>query len=113
MAIYRKAGTQMGSSSQPAVTVRTDNPASIDSEMSELTQQVADGNLAGFREYLARTRANGDWQDRVFVLGRVAPKVCIDALDTACSAEPEASDLFITRCAYYGNLAETMRGTGT
>jgi hypothetical protein len=103
----------MGSSSQQPVNLRAVASASADAEINELTQQVAEGNFAGFRDYLARAHASADWQDRVFVLGRVAPKVSIDALDAACSAEPEAADLFVIRCAYYCGLAETMRGTGT
>ena len=103
----------MGSFSQQPTTLRTDGSGSGDAEITQLIQQVQQGSLAGFREYLARTRANADWQDRIFVLERVAPKLSIDTLDAACSAEPDAADLLVTRCAYYGNLAQTMRGTGT
>jgi hypothetical protein len=103
----------MVSSSHQPVILRTVGSASGDAEINELIQRVAEGNMAGFREYLALTRANGDWQDRVFVLEHVAPKVSIDALDAACSSESEAADLLVIRCAYYANLAATMRGTGT
>jgi hypothetical protein len=103
----------MGSFSQQPVTLRTVGSASGDPEINEWIQQVAEGNFAGFREYLARARANADWQDRIFVLEHVAPKVSVDALDAACAAEPEAADLLVIRCAYYANLAQTTRGTGT
>ena len=103
----------MGSFSQQPVTPRVDRSASGDAETVELIRQVAEGNFAGFRDYLARARADADWQDRIFVLERVAPKVSIDALDAACRSEPEAADLLVIRCAYYANLAATMRGTGT
>lgn len=98
--------------SQQPISLST-NDCSGDNEIAQLAQQVQEGHLAGFRECLTRTRANADWQDRVYVLHCVAPKVSIDTLDTACSAEPEAADLLVIRCAYYCDLAQTMRGTGT
>lgn len=102
----------MGSLSQP-VTLRTDDSVRQDDEITRLTQQAQAGDFAAFREYLARTHADADWQDRLYVLDRVASKASIDALDAACSVEPEAADLLVIRCAYYCNLAATMRGTGT
>lgn len=102
----------MSFSPQPA-SPRTSNRATNDPEIQGFIQQVAQGDFAGFRDYLARTRDNGDWQDRIFVLERVAPKVSIDALDAACSAEPEKADLLVIRCAYYADLAQSMRGTTT
>ena len=71
------------------------------------------GRFEGLRDYLARTRANSDWQDRVYLLERVAPKASIDALGAACAVQPETADLQLIRCAYYAELAKTMRGTGT
>jgi tetratricopeptide (TPR) repeat protein len=71
------------------------------------------GNLAGLRQYLARTRSECDWQDRLFMLGLVAPSVRLAALDFACETESEAADLFLIRCAFFSDLAATMRGTGT
>jgi len=103
----------MASSSQQPVTLRTDDSGPSDPEIEQLKQQVQEGQLADFRAYLSLTRASGDWQDRLHVLPRVAPNVSIDGLDAACSAEPEAADLFVIRCAYYSELAKTMRGTGT
>lgn len=98
--------------SQQPISLHT-NDCGGDTEITQLTQEVQEGHLAGLREYLTRTRANADWQDRIYVLHCVAPKVSIDTLDTACSAEPEAADLLVIRCAYYCDLAQTMRGTGT
>ena len=101
------------SSSQQPVTLRIDGSAAGDAELNEFIKQVAEGNFSGFREYLSQTRASADWQDRIFVLERVAPKVSVDALDAACAAEPEAADLLVIRCAYYCGLAKTMRGSAT
>jgi hypothetical protein len=98
---------------QQPVTLRTDDSGPSDPELAHLTEESAAGRLNALREYLSRTRASGDWQDRIHVLERVASKVSIDALDAACTAEPDAADLLVTRCAYYAELAKTMRGQGT
>ncbi len=103
----------MASSSQQPVTLRTDESGLGDPEIAQLIEQVQEGRFEGLRDYLSRSSASGDWQDRIHVLERVAPKVSIDALDAACSAEPQAADLLVTRCAYSGELAKTMRGSGT
>lgn len=103
----------MASSPQQPITMRTDNSSPGDPEIIQLISQVQGGRFEGLRDYLSRTRSNGDWQDRLHVLPRVAPKVSIDALDSACAIEPEAADLLVTRCAYYCELAKTTRGTGT
>jgi tetratricopeptide (TPR) repeat protein len=84
-----------------------------DAEIPWLKQELKRGELAGLREYLARTRKECDWQDRVFVLSEVTPGIRLAALDFACDTEPEAADLFLIRCAYYSALAWTMRGSGT
>ena len=83
------------------------------SEASVLKEQVRQGDLTGLREYLVRTRKECDWQDRVFMLSLVTPSVRLAALDFACDTEPEAADLFLTRCSFYSELAGTMRGGGT
>jgi tetratricopeptide (TPR) repeat protein len=82
------------------------------SEASDLQEQVKDGNLTGLREYLARTRKERDWQDRIFMLGLIVPSMSLAALDFACEAEPAAADLFLIRCAFLSELAATMRGSG-
>jgi hypothetical protein len=97
---------------QQPVSLRTDDSGSGDPEIARLTQEVREGRLDGLREFLSRTRASGDWQDRIHVLERVAPAVSIDALDAALTAEA-AADLILIRCAYYAELAKTIRGTGT
>jgi hypothetical protein len=103
----------MASSPQQPVSLRTDNSTPGDPEIALLKQQVQEGRFEGLRDYLFRSRAIGDWQDRLHVLARVSPKVSIDALDDLCSAESEAADLHMIRCAYYCELAATMRGSGT
>lgn len=103
----------MASSPQQPVSLRTDNSTPGDPEIALHQQEVQEGRFEGLRDYLSRTGASADWQDRLHVLPRVSPKVSIDALDAACSAEPEAADLHVIRCAYYCELAATMRGTGT
>jgi hypothetical protein len=103
----------MSSTPQQPVTLRTDDSGPIDPEISNLASEASAGRLDPLRGYLSRTRASADWQDRIHVLERVSPKVSIDALDTACEAEPRAADLLLIRCAYYADLAKTMRGTGT
>ena len=98
---------------------RSDSPPPVGtvelggSEASELQDQVKQGNLTGLREYLARTRIQCDWQDRIFMLGLIVPSIPLAALDLACEAEPEAADLFLIRCAFLSELAPTMRGSGT
>jgi tetratricopeptide (TPR) repeat protein len=82
------------------------------SEASDLKEQVNNGNLTGLREYLARTRRESDWQDRIFILGLVVPSIPLAALDSACEMEPEAADLFLIRCAFFSELAATIRGSG-
>ncbi len=103
----------MSSFSQQPISLRTYNSGAGDLEIIRMARQAEEGNFHRLREYLSRTRASGDWQDRIYILERIAPKVSIDALDAACAAEPEAADLFVTRCAYYAELAKTMRGNGT
>jgi hypothetical protein len=103
----------MASATQQRYSLRT-NPADPgDPEITELSRQVQAGNLDGLRQYLARTRSERDWQDRVFVLKDVAAKASIGDLDAACEAEPNAADVFLIRCAYFAELSCTMRGTGT
>jgi hypothetical protein len=103
----------MASAPQQPYSLRT-NPADPgDPELTELSRQVQAGNLDGLRQYLARTRSERDWQDRVFVLKDVAAKASIGDLDAACEAEPQAADVFLLRCAFYAELSCSMRGTGT
>ena len=101
------------SSPQQPISLRTTEAAPGDTEVADLAQQLQEGRFDGTRGYLSRTRSTGDWQDRVYVLERIAPKVSIDALNAKCAAEPEAADLFLLRCAHFCELAGTMRGTGT
>jgi tetratricopeptide (TPR) repeat protein len=82
-------------------------------EASALKEQLEHGSLDGLREYLARSRRESDWQDRIFMLSLVVPSVRLATLDFACEAEPEAADLFLIRCAFLSELAATMRGAGT
>lgn len=103
----------MASSSQQPISMRTDDSGPRDPEIARLIEQVQERRFEGLRDYLSRTRAGRDWQDRLHVLPRVSSKVSIDALDAACAAEPKAADLLVIRCAYYCELAKTMRGTGT
>jgi hypothetical protein len=103
----------MVSSIQQPISLRTDDSVPVDYEIAQLIQELQAGRFEGLREFLSRTRASGDWQDRIHVLVRVAPKVSIDALDAACAVEPTVADLLVTRCAYYAELAGAMRGTGT
>ena len=83
------------------------------SEAAELREQVKRGHLVGLRQYLARSREECDWQDRLFMLSLVVPSIRLAALDSACESEPEAADVFLLRCAFFSELATTMRGTGT
>jgi hypothetical protein len=103
----------MASLAQQPITLRTDDSRANDPEIARLIQEVREGRLDLLRDYLSRTRESGDWQDRIHVLERVAPNVSIDALDAACATEQNAADLLLIRCAYYAELAKTMRGTGT
>jgi len=82
-------------------------------EAENLTEQVKQGNLNGLREYLARTRTEANWNDRIFMLQLVVRSIRLAALNFACEAEPEAADLSLIRCAFYSDLAKTMRGSGT
>ncbi|MGD0730562.1 MAG: tetratricopeptide repeat protein, partial [Terracidiphilus sp.] len=81
-------------------------------EASELLEQVKQGNLGGLRRYLARTRAERDWQDRIFILSLVVPGIRFAALDFACDTEPQAADLFLLRCAFFKEQASRARGGG-
>jgi tetratricopeptide (TPR) repeat protein len=83
------------------------------SEAAELKQQVEQGNLHGLRQYLARTRAEHDWQDRIFILERVVSSIRFPALNFACDTEPQAADLFLIRCAFFTEQASKARGSGT
>ncbi len=65
------------------------------------------------RRYLADTRRECDWQDRVFLLELTVPSIPISALEEACAAEPEAADLSLLRCVFFSDLALRRRGTGT
>lgn len=78
-----------------------------------LREQLGRGDLTGLRAYLARTREQRDWQDRVFLLGRLVPGIRPAALDFACETEPEAADLRVIRAALFAHLAAEMRGKGT
>lgn len=101
------------SSAQQPISLRTSDAASGDTEISQIIDQLQAGRFEGLRNYLSRTHASGDWQDRLYVLEQVAPKASIDALNGACNAEPQAVDLLLIRCAHFAELSKTMRGTGT
>jgi hypothetical protein len=103
----------MATTAQQPISLRTDPADPGDPELEELSRQLQQGRLDGLRQYLARTRSERDWQDRIYVLGQVAGKASIGDLDAACEAEPHAADVFLIRCAYYGELSKSMRGTGT
>jgi hypothetical protein len=102
----------MSASSQQPVSLPTDD-APVDSEIAGLIEQVKEGRFESLRHYLAGTRASGEWQDRLFLLERVAPHASIDLLNASCEAEPESPDLLVLRCAYYSELSKTLRGSGT
>jgi hypothetical protein len=95
-------------SSLPTGTAQLGGP-----EAAELEQQVKQGNLTGLRQYLARTRAEHDWQDRIFILNLVVSSIRFAALDFACDTEPQAADLFLIRCAFFTDQASMARGSGT
>ena len=103
----------MGSLAQQPVSLSGYDFNLGDAELGAILQQIQDGQFARLREYLARTRADADWQDRIFVLEQLTPYIPLRALDEACSAEPDAVDLQVIRCAFYGGLAGKSRGTGT
>jgi hypothetical protein len=62
-------------------------------EAQELKDEVKHDNLRGLREYLARTRKEGDWQDRVFMLELVVPDISPGILNEACDSEPGAPSI--------------------
>jgi hypothetical protein len=82
-------------------------------EAIRLKADVAQGNLGSLREYLARTRIEGDWQDRIFMLELVVHRVSMNVLDQAIETEPNAADLALIHSAYLSELALTQRGGGT
>jgi hypothetical protein len=96
------------SQTEPALSVspvtpdaRANRHQPIAAEAARLSRQFSDGNVAGLREFLARTRQSSDWQDRILMLDLVAPTIPLDVLETACAIDPDASDLAIVRCAYF------------
>jgi len=96
------------SQTQPTSSVSPINPdAAADhhefsgQEAARFALEFSDGNLAGLREYLARTREAREWQDRILMLELVASSIPLDVLETACAIEPDAADLAVVRCAYY------------
>jgi tetratricopeptide (TPR) repeat protein len=82
-------------------------------EATQLRSELKEGNLAGLREYLARSLCERDWQDRDFMLALVIPELRLEALSFAEELEPEAADLALVRCAYFVRRAWQMRGNGT
>lgn len=99
--------------STPPITTQTP-PAATEPggpEVAHLREQITNGNLAGLRQYLASTRQSCDWQDRIFMIGLLAPAIPHDVIATACAIEPDAADLALVRCAWYADLALQHRGT--
>ena len=98
-------------------TIDTSGPngtsPSGDTEAADLKKQVGEGNLSGLRAYLARTRTECEWHDRVYILSLVTSSIRLPVLDFACNTQPEAADLFLIRCSFFAELAKTMRGGGT
>jgi Tetratricopeptide repeat len=82
-------------------------------EEKALRDQLSRGDLTGLRAYMARTREQRDWQDRVFLLMRVVSSIRPAALDFNCEAEPQAADLQVIRAALFSHMAGAMRGSGT
>lgn len=93
----------------PDNTIRS----STRSEVHDLIDQVKRADISGLRVYLARTRAEADWQDRDFILDRVVHWIPLTALDFACETEPDAADLFLIRASFFSSLARKKRGGGT
>jgi tetratricopeptide (TPR) repeat protein len=91
-----------------------DQPQRIDNtEEKALRDQLSRGDLTGLRAYMARTREQRDWQDRVFLLSHVVSSIRPAALDFAIDTEPGAADLQVISAALYAQMAAAMRGTGT
>lgn len=82
-------------------------------EELSLQGQFNRGDLTGLRAYMRRTREQRDWQDRIFLLGRIVRNIPIPVLDFACEAEPEAVDLQVVRAAYFSHIACTTRASMT
>jgi len=81
-------------------------------EAVELRAEAKEGNLAALRSYLTRSRAQCDWQDRLFMLGLVIPVLRVETLNFLSEQEPETADLALLRCAYFSHRAWKMRGHG-
>lgn len=83
-------------------------PRFDNAEELALREQLSRGDLTGLRAYLARTREQRDWQDRIFILDRVARSVRPAVLDFACEAEPDSADLQLIRAAHAAYIAIAM-----
>jgi tetratricopeptide (TPR) repeat protein len=82
-------------------------------EVERLVAQVKQGDIAGLREYLKRSREERDWQDRCFVLDFVVPELRKEVFDFWSDTEPGKADLQLIRCAWFSNRSWEMRGAGT
>ena len=80
-------------------------------EAVAIRQQLQRGDLSLLRQLLAKTRQERDWQDRYFMLDLLAPSLPAEAVQTACSAEPDAADLALIRGAHLFDLVAKSRGT--
>lgn len=82
-------------------------------EAASLQQQVAHGDFARLRQFLAHAQKACDWQDEYFVLDLIAPFVKPGSLDSICAAEPNAADVSLIRGAHCFDLVTKSRGTKT
>jgi len=82
-------------------------------EAEQLREQLQKGDPSGLHAFVARTRAERDWQDRLFMLGLLMPELQPAILDFACEVEPEAANLLLLCCVHDCELGMKMRGTGT
>ena len=74
-------------------------------------QQLASGDFAEFRGFLADAKWRKDWDDSAFILYLVAHRISIPALDAAVAAEPNAPDLALIRGAYLAKMVREARGS--
>lgn len=81
------------------------------SDAARWKQQVQEGDFREIREFLQRSRLDGDWQDRAFMLGLVAEDIAGPLLDAACAAEPNAVDLNLIRTCFYYLQVFKSRGS--
>jgi tetratricopeptide (TPR) repeat protein len=121
VAIFTNMQEQAQVAASPGAQASGGTPVSLDPGMFELggteayhiKQEMYQGNISKLREYLKKSLADKNWNERWFMLDVLISNVSPDVLDQFVEAEPDSADVYLMRGAYSSRKAWMERGSDT